>query len=294
MSAPPAPSTSPTHSAPSPLASSISPTHSAPSPLREKSILRSGGCGCLAGLVSRFVISPLDVIKIRLQLQSSFSDTRNVSLNATLPSHISRNSPIGVVRTAIDLMRHDGVWVCRLIGRTDCGWWWFLSLYLSDCLRRLSGRETYPQNYSTWPTEDFSSPPTPCCNHRSTHHQLDWTIPHHCRIWCVVRLRGHLPHFARIRWICCERDSLHSKSKFVNEHDFCDYFDHHAIRLRAIFRSSSATHPLSNLMKTQGLRVAQACGQDNLRNGRCGWLLPGTEPDASPNYSIHGHDVCVI
>ncbi|PKS11997.1 hypothetical protein jhhlp_001293 [Lomentospora prolificans] len=60
--------------------------------------------GSTAGLVSRFVVAPLDVIKIRLQLQShSLSDP--LSLKKLPPG-----SPIykGLVRTARDIVRDEG------------------------------------------------------------------------------------------------------------------------------------------------------------------------------------------
>ncbi|PFH59804.1 hypothetical protein XA68_11883 [Ophiocordyceps unilateralis] len=58
--------------------------------------------GAIAGLVSRFVIAPLDVVKIRLQLQScSFSDPLAPLRRAT--------AHLGTVATLRHIIRHEGV-----------------------------------------------------------------------------------------------------------------------------------------------------------------------------------------
>ncbi|SPN97083.1 related to Mitochondrial thiamine pyrophosphate carrier 1 [Cephalotrichum gorgonifer] len=66
---------------------------------------QSGVAGATAGLVSRFVIAPLDVVKIRLQLQShSLSDP--LSLTKLPPG-----TPVykGLIRTARDIVRGEGI-----------------------------------------------------------------------------------------------------------------------------------------------------------------------------------------
>jgi len=45
-------------------------------PLRELTAVESAMCGGVAGLVSRLVIAPLDIVKIRLQVRSQFDRTR--------------------------------------------------------------------------------------------------------------------------------------------------------------------------------------------------------------------------
>ncbi|KAK5117705.1 mitochondrial thiamine pyrophosphate transporter [Meristemomyces frigidus] len=61
-------------------------------------VLLAGAC---AGLISRFCIAPLDVLKIRLQLQYH-------SLAEPLAGPVSR-TPIGVLRLARDIFRHEGI-----------------------------------------------------------------------------------------------------------------------------------------------------------------------------------------
>ncbi|KAI7541250.1 hypothetical protein KC331_g8688 [Hortaea werneckii] len=62
--------------------------------------------GALAGLFSRFCIAPLDVLKIRLQLQyHSLSDP----LNAPPHSSLRNNKPAGVLQVARDIWRHEGI-----------------------------------------------------------------------------------------------------------------------------------------------------------------------------------------
>ncbi|KAI6854542.1 hypothetical protein D0864_04715 [Hortaea werneckii] len=59
--------------------------------------------GALAGLFSRFCIAPLDVLKIRLQLQyHSLCDPLNA------PPHSPRK-PAGVLQVARDIWRHEGI-----------------------------------------------------------------------------------------------------------------------------------------------------------------------------------------
>ncbi|KAI0914712.1 mitochondrial dicarboxylate carrier protein [Ustulina deusta] len=70
----------------------------------EGSQLQVVTAGAAAGLISRFVIAPLDVVKIRLQLQShSLSDPRS---HADL-----RGSPIykGTIRTLRHIAQHEGI-----------------------------------------------------------------------------------------------------------------------------------------------------------------------------------------
>ncbi|KAI7139457.1 hypothetical protein KC324_g16375, partial [Hortaea werneckii] len=62
--------------------------------------------GALAGLFSRFCIAPLDVLKIRLQLQyHSLGDP----LNAPPHSSLRNNKPAGVLQVARDIWRHEGI-----------------------------------------------------------------------------------------------------------------------------------------------------------------------------------------
>lgn len=62
------------------------------------------GAGAIAGLVSRFVIAPLDVIKIRLQLQIH-------SLSDPLSHHSARGGPIykGTLGTLKHILREEGL-----------------------------------------------------------------------------------------------------------------------------------------------------------------------------------------
>ncbi|KAI6809124.1 hypothetical protein KC340_g18239 [Hortaea werneckii] len=63
--------------------------------------------GAFAGLFSRFCIAPLDVLKIRLQLQyHSLSDPLNAP-----PQSSPRNNtkPAGVLQVACDIWRHEGI-----------------------------------------------------------------------------------------------------------------------------------------------------------------------------------------
>ncbi|KAI1173851.1 mitochondrial dicarboxylate carrier protein [Nemania sp. FL0916] len=70
----------------------------------EGSRLQVVTAGATAGLISRFVIAPLDVVKIRLQLQSH-------SLSDPLSQLDLRGSPIykGTVRTMQHIVRHEGI-----------------------------------------------------------------------------------------------------------------------------------------------------------------------------------------
>ncbi|KAI0409611.1 mitochondrial dicarboxylate carrier protein [Xylaria palmicola] len=70
----------------------------------EGSRLQVVTAGATAGLISRFVIAPLDVVKIRLQLQSH-------SLSDPLSHQNLRGSPIykGTVRTLQHIVRNEGI-----------------------------------------------------------------------------------------------------------------------------------------------------------------------------------------
>ncbi|KAI1369345.1 mitochondrial dicarboxylate carrier protein [Xylaria arbuscula] len=72
----------------------------------EGSRLQVVAAGATAGLVSRFVIAPLDVVKIRLQLQShSLSDPQSHA------GPLRDGSPIykGTLRTLRHIVRHEGI-----------------------------------------------------------------------------------------------------------------------------------------------------------------------------------------
>nr|OQO26890.1 Mitochondrial thiamine pyrophosphate carrier 1 [Rachicladosporium sp. CCFEE 5018] len=58
--------------------------------------------GAAAGLVSRFCIAPLDVLKIRLQLQYH-------SLSDPLSSPTPARRPLGVVQVARNILQHEGI-----------------------------------------------------------------------------------------------------------------------------------------------------------------------------------------
>lgn len=59
--------------------------------------------GAVAGLISRFCIAPLDVVKIRLQLQYH-------SLAEPLASNYhARRKPLGVLQVARSILRHEGI-----------------------------------------------------------------------------------------------------------------------------------------------------------------------------------------
>ncbi|KAI1162242.1 mitochondrial dicarboxylate carrier protein [Nemania serpens] len=70
----------------------------------EGSQLQVVTAGATAGLISRFVIAPLDVVKIRLQLQSH-------SLSDPLSHRDLRGSPIykGTLRTMQHIIKHEGI-----------------------------------------------------------------------------------------------------------------------------------------------------------------------------------------
>ncbi|KAI1341534.1 mitochondrial carrier domain-containing protein [Xylariaceae sp. FL0016] len=71
----------------------------------EGSRLQVVTAGATAGLISRFIIAPLDVVKIRLQLQShSLSDPHS-------QARLSPNSPVykGTLRTLRHIVRHEGI-----------------------------------------------------------------------------------------------------------------------------------------------------------------------------------------
>ena len=58
--------------------------------------------GAIAGLVSRFCIAPLDVLKIRLQLQYH-------SLADPLATNTPFRKPLGVLQVARDILYHEGI-----------------------------------------------------------------------------------------------------------------------------------------------------------------------------------------
>lgn len=69
----------------------------------KRQVVLAGG---IAGLISRFCIAPLDVVKIRLQLQiHSLSDAA---------SHHGVNGPVykGTLSTMRSIMKHEGITVC--------------------------------------------------------------------------------------------------------------------------------------------------------------------------------------
>ncbi|KAI0486040.1 mitochondrial dicarboxylate carrier protein [Xylaria cf. heliscus] len=70
----------------------------------EGSRLQVVTAGATAGLISRFVIAPLDVVKIRLQLQPH-------SLSDPLSHENLRGSPIykGTIRTLQHIVKHEGI-----------------------------------------------------------------------------------------------------------------------------------------------------------------------------------------
>ncbi|KAI0555180.1 mitochondrial dicarboxylate carrier protein [Xylaria curta] len=70
----------------------------------EGSRLQVVTAGATAGLISRFVIAPLDVVKIRLQLQSH-------SLSDPLSHQNLRGSPVykGTIRTLRHIVKHEGI-----------------------------------------------------------------------------------------------------------------------------------------------------------------------------------------
>ncbi|KAF2965383.1 hypothetical protein GQX73_g8207 [Xylaria multiplex] len=73
-------------------------------PSSQGSRLQVVTAGATAGLISRFVIAPLDVVKIRLQLQPH-------SLSDPLSHKNLRGSPIykGTIRTLQHIVKHEGV-----------------------------------------------------------------------------------------------------------------------------------------------------------------------------------------
>ncbi|TKA21835.1 Mitochondrial thiamine pyrophosphate carrier 1 [Salinomyces thailandicus] len=60
--------------------------------------------GALAGLFSRFVIAPLDVLKIRLQLQY-----HSLSEPLSTTNHHAIKRPAGVRQVAWEILRHEGI-----------------------------------------------------------------------------------------------------------------------------------------------------------------------------------------
>jgi len=65
--------------------------------------------GAVSGLVSRFCISPLDVIKIRLQLHYHSLADPHVVPSSSHSSFGLRASPVGVWVVARDILRHEGI-----------------------------------------------------------------------------------------------------------------------------------------------------------------------------------------
>lgn len=75
------------------------PTNTTSSKGTRTQVLLAGG---IAGLISRFVIAPLDVLKIRLQLQYHSLTEPTLS-----PTHAAR--PAGVLAVARAILRHEGI-----------------------------------------------------------------------------------------------------------------------------------------------------------------------------------------
>jgi solute carrier family 25 thiamine pyrophosphate transporter 19 len=78
--------------------SSTTPTNASKKGTRSQVIV----AGAIAGLVSRFCIAPLDVVKIRLQLQYH-------SLTDPLAAAAASRKPLGVSQVARDILRHEGI-----------------------------------------------------------------------------------------------------------------------------------------------------------------------------------------
>ncbi|KAG5917207.1 mitochondrial thiamine pyrophosphate transporter [Claviceps africana] len=68
----------------------------------EGSRLQVISAGAIAGLISRFIISPLDVVKIRLQLQPYSPFNTPIPLRSTPAYH-------GTVATVRDILKHEGL-----------------------------------------------------------------------------------------------------------------------------------------------------------------------------------------
>ncbi|KAI8089116.1 mitochondrial carrier domain-containing protein [Halteromyces radiatus] len=68
-------------------------------------------CGAVAGVVSRFVVAPLDVVKIRMQLQNHRTDFsfRNVGLHSetSIDNHPIKYS--GVLRSLKTILKEEGI-----------------------------------------------------------------------------------------------------------------------------------------------------------------------------------------
>ena len=100
--------------------------------------------GGIAGLVSRFCIAPLDVLKIRLQLQiHSLSDPFDL---------VRKKARYGTAATFTRILRDEGVTVCTTSYLRD---WKSV-----DMCCRPSGKAISALNSSTLPMALSNSPPT--------------------------------------------------------------------------------------------------------------------------------------
>ncbi|KAI8327867.1 mitochondrial carrier domain-containing protein [Chlamydoabsidia padenii] len=65
-------------------------------------------CGAVAGVVSRFVVAPLDVVKIRMQLQNHRTDF-SFGSGGTISKHHTTVKYSGVLRSLKTILREEGV-----------------------------------------------------------------------------------------------------------------------------------------------------------------------------------------